>query len=193
MSYCFNILLVLLSKGFLKLSPSHAIGKKIIKSSLITYFDNFQSKWDDWLAGVDINICLQRFLDIYNKGVAEFVPLSNVNIMKKNCPWQSYRLKNLICNKKKLWRDVQRSRHNPQDHSLLLTKYKSLNRLVKTTCCEELLLYEVNIASSSVTNPKAFHKFIQNKTVSRDSIRALVDGNDKVVTNPKEICDTLND
>jgi hypothetical protein len=38
-----------------------------------------------------------------------------------------------------------------------------------------------------------FIKFIQNKTVTRDSIRALVDENDKVVTDLKAICDTLND
>jgi hypothetical protein len=132
-------------------------------SGLSSYFDKSQSTWDDRFAGVDINTCLQRFLDIYNKGIAEFVPLSNVNIVKNNCPWQSFSLKNLICNKKscgEMCRDQDIILRNNPNHFDLITKYKSLNKIVKTTFREELMVYEEKIASTSVTDPKAFHKFI---------------------------------
>jgi hypothetical protein len=101
-------------------------------------------------------------------------------------------LKKIIYDKKKIFKDMKRSRHN-QIYSLLVEKYKSLNKLVIKTCREELLAYEERIASCTVTNPKAFHQFINNKTVIRDSIRALEDKNDKVITDPKLICDELND
>jgi hypothetical protein len=159
---------------------------------LSKYFDEFQNSWDVSFAGVDINKCLDLFLDIYNKGITDFVPMSNVNIPKNNCPWQSVYLKKLIYDKKKIFKDMKRSRHN-QINSLLVEKYKTLNKLVSKTCREELLAYEERIASCSVTNPKVFHQFINNKTVIRDSIRALVDKNDKVITDPKLICDELND
>jgi hypothetical protein len=116
-----------------------------------------------------------------------------VQLPKNNCVWQSNRLKSRIFTKKKLWRNVQRSKNNQEEHMLLVKQYKSLNKLVKTTCRNDLLIYEDRIASNCISNPKVVYKYINDKTIIKDGIRALIDKDNKVITDPELIGDTLND
>ena len=88
---------------------------------------------------------------------------------------------------------MQRSKNNVEKHLSLIKEYKSLNKLVKTTCRNDLRVYEDRIASNCISNPKVVHKFIRDKTVIKDDIRALMDDNNKIITDPELICETLNE
>jgi hypothetical protein len=87
---------------------------------------------------------------------------------------------------------VQRSKNNVEKHLSLIKEYKSLYKLVKTKCRNDLRVYEDRITSNCISNPKVVHKFIRDKTVIKDDIRALMDDNNKIITDPKLICERLN-
>ena len=160
---------------------------------LSEYFDKFQDQWMGLFSGGDINEILKKFMKIYTDGIAQFIPKCKLYQSNNNCVWQNTRLKKLIVKKKKLWRDVRRSKNNGIAHSILIDRYKHLNKLVKSLCRKGLKLYEYKLASNCKDNPKSVHKYINDKVKIKHNIRAISDANNELITDPKKICDIFND
>ena len=132
-------------------------------------------------------------MKIYFEGVQKFIPVYRIYESNNKCAWQSINLKKLIIRKKNLWRDVRRSKNNLAVHDFLVQQYKILSKQCKRLCRNDLKIYEDRILSNCKSNPKLVYKYINDRVKIKESIRAIMNENGELITDPKIITDTFND
>jgi hypothetical protein len=103
------------------------------------------------------------------------------------------------CNKKrKLWFKCRNNKFTNLDD---FQEYKALNKEIRGMVNQNVKAYENKIAANSKHNPKAVYSYINSKTKSKDSIKALYlrnnnnlnETNNETTTNGSQIANILND
>jgi hypothetical protein len=88
----------------------------------------------------------------------------------KNPLWMSIELKNMCSLKRDLWFSCRNLKFS---NFTKVTEYKQLNLSVKKMVKRNIRDLEQNLATNSKTNPKLVYKYINSKTTTNESIKAL--------------------
>ena len=149
-----------------------------------------QINWESIFSNLNIDECYETFLKIYNEGCRRFIP---TKIFKKdkftNSAWMTRDLKHLIKEKKVAW---CKCRNSGSKNTIFAETYKSLNKQVKLRVKEAVKGFERSLANDAKKNPKRIYAYINGKTKIKESIRALRDNDDNIITDGYAIADCLN-
>ena len=110
--------------------------------------------------------------NVFHFGCDKFIPKLKVNNKKsaKDPLWMNNELKNLCRRKRNLWFTCRNTRFSD---SLIVNEYKQLNIKIKKLVKQNIREFEQILAKNSRKNPKAVFAYINSKTKSNDSIKAL--------------------
>ena len=109
----------------------------------------------------------KRFLEIYEDGVKEFVPLYKVKEKKRN-DWFNDRCEKAKRARDKAWDKLKKRRNEnaQREYKTLRNEYVNIRR-------EEERKYEKNIVEKCKEEPKLFYRFINEKTKHKENIIKL--------------------
>ena len=156
------------------------------------YFNLLQDSWVTIFKNLDIDQCLNTFMNIYNIGVEKYIPVIDHG-RKNQVSWQSEGLKKLMNKKKRLWNSLIRKRYQLSNHTQMLLDYKILKREVRGKFKKELRDHEWKVATNFKLHPKMLYKYINEKVKVTSAIRAVKNANNDIITDQKQICEQFNE
>jgi hypothetical protein len=119
-----------------------------------------------------------------------FIPIKEYIKQNTATPlWLTKELKHLIKEKKTAWFKYQNSSSKNIE---LLENYKIFNSIVKKRVKKAVMAFERELALDAKKNPKRINAYINSKTKIKDTIRALKDTNDIIITGGPQIANILN-
>ena len=143
----------------------------------------------DWAAITnckELEQAYTAFVSIVERAEAIFIPKS-CRKPGKSAPWLDRDLRALIKGKAKAWWRLRASGGNPT----IEKQYKDLAKSVKHRMRTAVHDYEMSLANDKV-NPKRIYHYIKMRQRVKLGLDALQEG-DRVLTDPSEIVNTLND
>ena len=93
---------------------------------------------------------------------------------------------NMRDKKVKLWKKYKVS-------GAYLVEYKLVCKKVCMEYARSRRVFESRIADEAKVNPKAFYAYVRSKSCAKESVGPLRDGNGKLVTEGKQLCNTLSE
>ncbi|CAF0917391.1 unnamed protein product [Brachionus calyciflorus] len=136
---------------------------------------------------MEIDGMYERFIQIYNMGVEQFVPKFGPKFGSHRLKWLNSNLKKLSREKYHLWNKVRASKANTQLKKEYNKLIKKLSKAVKKAKRE----FEYMIAKNSKKNPRLLFSYINRQAQCRDEIRCLIDQNGVPKTEKQEIVNIL--
>ena len=137
--------------------------------------------WNDVFCDLNANDSFNKWLSIYQSGCELFIPTLRTDNNKriKDPLWMNMELKRICKRKRDLWFLCRNSNFR---NNMLVSEYKQLNSAVKKMVKINIREFEQNLARNARTNPKLVYRYINSKTTTKESIKAIfvnVEGDDK--------------
>ena len=108
---------------------------------------------------------------------------------KENPPWFNKELENKIKTKFKLF---VKKRASPKNEELRID-YNKICKIIKKEVKKTIIAYEQSIVARSKHDPKILYAYINQNKKCKEKIKNLLDINNILTNNKKEICNILNE
>ena len=128
--------------------------------------------WNDVFCDLNANDSFYRWLSIYQYGCELFIPTLRTDNNKriKEPLWMNMEIKRICKRKRDLWFLCRNSNFR---NKMLVFEYKQLNSAVKKIVKRNIREFEQNLARNAKTNPKLVYRYINSKTKTMESIKAI--------------------
>ena len=151
--------------------------------------------WDSVFLGCGVDSCCDKFYDILNSLVDQFVPLQNDSEKSLSGPLRPPRA--LMRERTSLWNQFKALRSDlGRHHSSTLDMYdrfQSANYRLRNFSRLKQRDHERNLLAELHTMPKLFHSYIRRKKKGRAPIGPLRSSSNEVITCPSAISEALAD
>jgi len=148
--------------------------------------DLANSNWRETMAEKSVDEAWKIFKDTLCDTVERNVPKCGVRTRLKN-PWMTREILRLIRKKRRKWRDVKSAASTEE-----MREYKELEKETAKKIRNAKRKLERDLANGSDKNNRKFARYIKSKTKSHTTVGPLLDKNNKLVTDEKEMADELN-
>ncbi|RMZ98807.1 RNA-directed DNA polymerase from mobile element jockey-like, partial [Brachionus plicatilis] len=129
------------------------------------------------------------FLYTFGEAAKLFVKRRRTRLLNSKPPWWNSEIATLVRQKIHVFICKRIDRHNQQ----LASKHKYLCKQVKHVVKRSIIEYELKLVQSAKKNPKLLYSYMNRHYSSRESIVALMDVDNHIVTDKIGICERLND
>jgi len=153
----------------------HITKKKILYNKgdyekLNDYFEDIN--WCYEFLNSNANDSYNKWLKILNNGCELFIPTLNTSNSKKieDPLWMNKEIKQMCRRKRKLWIQCRNSKY---EDTLMVSEYRKINKTIQKIIKKSVREFERNLARNSKVNPKSVYSYINSKTATKESIKAL--------------------
>ena len=145
--------------------------------------------WQSKMANQDTNASYETFLKEYNTLCELSIPQRNKKYNKPKAPWITDKVKKLSSLKKQLWHINQAS--GWKSHNLV-KEYTLIRNQVKKEAKLATINFEQTLANNK-KNPKLLYAYVSSRQKTKDPIGAIRNNNNTIITDKREIANTLNE
>ncbi|RNA17853.1 RNA-directed DNA polymerase from mobile element jockey-like [Brachionus plicatilis] len=128
------------------------------------------------------------FLNTFGEAAKLFVKRRRVKPLNSKPPWWNSEIASLVRQKRRVFIWTRINRHSEQ----LASRHRYLCKLVKYVVKKSIIEYELKLVESAKRNPKLVYTYMNRHYSSRESIAALMDCENHIVTDKVGICEILN-
>jgi len=147
-----------------------------------------QCDWAGLFGQCDVNTCYERFLNVYQRACAKFVPRTKARPVRRD-KWISAEITDMLKEKRKSWFEMGRK---DRKNRAVRTAYNKLCKRTKKAIKKAVRDYERDLASRAKRDPKLVYAYINSKRNTKEAIRVLEDESGQQVVERNDICNLLN-
>ncbi|RMZ92923.1 RNA-directed DNA polymerase from mobile element jockey-like, partial [Brachionus plicatilis] len=155
-------------------------------AALSEYFKNYN--WQGAVQKGSVQNSYSNFLGIFGEAAKLFVKRRRKKPLNAKPPWWNYEVASLVLQKRRSFIRKRIDSHNEQ----LGSKHRDLCKRVKHVVKKSIIEYEMKLVQAAKKNPKQIYSYMNRHYSSRESIAALTDIDNKIVTDKVSICEILN-
>ena len=145
-----------------------------------------KTDWEGMFRDLSVDKMWIKFTEAMRKCRDRYIPV-RVNNKRKQMQWMTYKLKNGIKRRNRLW-----DKHNKHPDYTTLEKYREQRNRVIEDIGEAKLKFERKMAQNIKSNPTSFCAYVNSKRVGKDTIGPLKDDNGDTVSDRKGMGNILN-
>ncbi|RNA20336.1 RNA-directed DNA polymerase from mobile element jockey-like [Brachionus plicatilis] len=145
-------------------------------AALSEYFKNYN--WQGAVQKGSVQNSYSNFLGIFGEAAKLFVKRRWKKPLNAKPPWWNYEVASLVRQKRRSFIRKRIDSHNEQ----LGSKHIDLCKRVKHVVKKSIIEYEMKLVQAAKKNPKQIYSYMNRHYSSRESIAALTDIDNKIVT-----------
>ena len=146
--------------------------------------------WNKEMESMSGTEAMDKFYMVLDREVERFVP-KKLRRKSSKPLWMKKSILRMIRKKRRLWRSYTTDERTKKDYASFQA-FKKVQKEVEKAVKKAKKKLERSLAKNAKKNPKAFYSYIKKKTSNKVTVGPLKNSEGKLITDDKEMADTLN-